>query len=171
MIAELPRIILRYFFLILLQVLILDQIQLGGLFNPYVYVLFVLALPFETPRWLLLLGAFLLGMTVDIFSHTYGLHASACLVMAFLRPFLLDRIAPRDGYEFGVKPTLQQLGLSWYLSYATILILAHHLWLFILELYSFSEFFYTLLKVILSGAFTLSIILLIQYISYKQSRR
>lgn len=171
MIREFPSILLRFFFLILLQALILDQIQVGGLFSPYVYILFILALPFETPKWMLLASSFVLGMSMDVFSHTYGLHTSACLVMAFLRPFVLERIAPRDGYEFGVKPNLQQLGLSWYLSYSTLLVFSHHFWLFNLEVYSFGEFFYTLGKVLFSGVLTILIILLFQYLTFKPARR
>lgn len=171
MLTEIPRIAARFIFLILLQVLIVQNIDIGGMVNPQIYVLFILALPFETPLGLLLLLSFLAGISVDLFTDTAGLHASACVFMAFLRPYLLKRIAPRDGYEFGVKPSLQQLGFSWYLSYCGILIAAHHFWLFMLEIYSLQIFFYTLLNIIFSSMLSIVFIVLAQYLTFKPRAR
>ena len=89
----------RFIFLVLFQVLVLDNIQLGGYLNPFMYVLFILLMPFETPGWVLLFSAFLLGGSIDLFEHTPGMHASAAVFMAFLRPAVLKLIAPREGYE------------------------------------------------------------------------
>ncbi|MFZ4059415.1 MAG: rod shape-determining protein MreD, partial [Ferruginibacter sp.] len=72
------RNISRFFLLILLQVLVFNNMHLNGYINPYVYVLFILLLPFETPQWLLLISAFLLGFGVDLFSDTMGMHTAAC---------------------------------------------------------------------------------------------
>ena len=101
MIKVLPRNLLRFAVLVLVQVLILNNIQISGYLNPYVYVLFVLLLPFETPNWLLLVVAFLLGLSIDLFSQTPGIHAFATVFMAFFRPFILNVLSPRDGYGCG----------------------------------------------------------------------
>ncbi len=103
MIRVLPRNIIRFVLLVLFQVLVFNNIQLGGYLNPYIYVLFLLLMPFETPRWLLLVAAFTLGISIDVFSNTLGIHTSATVFMAFIRPFVLDFIAPRDGYEIGTQ--------------------------------------------------------------------
>ena len=158
----------RFIILVLFQVLVLNNIQFSGFVNPFMYVLFILLLPFETPRWVLLVSGFLLGLSIDIFSNTLGLHASATLVMAFLRPYVLRVISPRDGYETGTYPRVFYYGISWFLNYAIILVFAHHLFLFYLEVFRFSEFFRTLLRVILSSSFSILIILLSQYIVFRK---
>ena len=169
MIDILPGNIIRFFVLVLLQVLVLNNVQLTALqINPYVYVLFVLLLPFETPGWLLLVSAFLIGISVDIFSDTIGLHATATVFMAFLRPYILQLISTRDGYEIGTAPRLSFYGFFWFVKYATILIFAHHIAYFYAEAFSFSEFFFTFLKAILSTIFTGLLVVLSQYFIYKK---
>lgn len=163
MIKQIPRYILNFFVLVLLQVLILNNIQLGGFINPYVYILFILILPFETPKWLLLVLGFLLGFSIDLFTNTLGMHSSATIFMAFLRPYVLKIISPRDGYESETFPTVKFYGVFWFIQYSAILVIAHHLFLFYIEVFRFSDFFITLLRVILSSIFSLFIIFISQY--------
>ena len=162
--------ILRFIFLVLLQVIILNKIQFSGFINPYLYVIFILMLPFDTPAWILITSAFFLGLCMDTFSNTMGMHAAASVLMAFCRPFLLAYIAPREGYEFENKPAIAYMGFNWYLSYAGILVLIHHICLFYIEVFSMNEFFSTLSRVVLSVCFTLLLILIIQYLFYSNKR-
>ncbi len=156
---------IRFVFLVLLQGLILnDVIVWQGMAMPYLYLLFLLMLPIETPRWLELLLGLVLGLSIDMFTNTFGIHASACVFLAFLRPVFLSAIAPRDGYEFGQRPSIQDLGISWFLKYAAVLIFAHHFWLFYVEMYSLRSFFTTLLRVVMSSSFTLILVLISQYL-------
>ncbi|MCG3167443.1 MAG: hypothetical protein POELPBGB_03235 [Bacteroidia bacterium] len=154
----------RYIFLIVFQVLILNNVQLGGFINPYLYVLFILMLPIEIPGWLLLLLSFLMGLSIDLFENTAGMHASASVFMAFCRPYLLNMISPREGFDRNSQPTIQKFGINWFLTYAGILILLHHFALFYLEIFRFSAFFSTLLRVILSSTFTLGLVVIAQYL-------
>ncbi len=164
MIEVLANTILRFVFLIIFQVLILNNVQLGGFINPYLYVFFILMLPLEIQGWLLLLLSFLMGLSIDMFSNTAGMHAAACTFMAFCRPYLLRMLAPREGFDRGSKPTVQKFGISWVLTYAGILILLHHFALFYLEMFRFSSFFSTFLRVILSSAFTLGLVIVTQFL-------
>lgn len=157
------RNIIRFFLLVLIQVLIIKNIELGRFINPFVYVLFIVVLPFETPKWLLLCIAFILGITIDMFYDTAGMHAAACVFMAYLRPGVLKLFSPRDGYEFGTQPTIQYLGVPWFLSYAGILIVLHHLILFYIEIFRFSEFFSTFFRVLVSSIFTMLLVVISQY--------
>ncbi len=168
MIRVLPRNIVRFVLLVLLQVLVFNNIQLGGYLNPYIYVLFLLLMPFETPRWLLLVAAFGLGISIDVFTNTLGMHAAATVFMAFIRPFVLNAIAPRDGYEIGTFPRLFFYGFKWFFKYSFILILAHHFVLFYLEVFSFAHFFHTLSRVLLSTVFSTLFIVLSQYIAFRK---
>lgn len=158
----------RFIFLVLFQVLILDNIQISVYINPFMYVLFILLIPFETPGWLLLVSAFLLGFSVDLFEHTPGLHSSASVFMAFLRPVVLKITSPREGYEPNTYPRLSYYGFRWFLNYTVILVFAHHLFLFYLEVFSITDFFGTLLRVILSSVFSIVLIILSQYLIYKK---
>lgn len=165
MISYLPRYLFNFIFFALIQVLVLNNIQLSGYINPYLYIIFIITLPFEIPGWLLLALGFSLGMVVDVFSNTPGMHASATVFMSFLRPFVLRFFAPRDDYQPGTLPTMAYYGTSWFLRYSILLILAHHAFLFFVEVFSITHFFSTLLRILTSAFFTLILILIAQLFS------
>ena len=171
MIKLLPRYILSFILLVFLQVFILNNIQFSGYINPYIYILYILILPFETPKWLLLVLGFILGITIDLFSGTVGMHSSATVIMAFFRPYVLKVISPRDGYESETLPQLRYYGVNWFLKYSVILILIHHFFLFYIEVFRFSNFFTTFVRVILSSIFTIVLVLISQYFYRKDTRR
>ena len=161
---------LRFLFLVLLQVIILNHVQWSGYVNPYVYILLILLLPIETPKWLVLLLAFLTGITIDMFGNTSGLHAAATTLMAFARPKVLKLISPRDDYEAETALTPQKMGLKWFIAYVSILTLIHHLFYFYVEVFRFSEFFQTSFKAILNSAITILLILAGVYLFGKKSK-
>jgi hypothetical protein len=152
-------------------VLIVQNINLGGYIILLPYVLIIVVLPFETPRLLLLGVSFLVGVIIDFFFDSSGLHASACTIMGFSRYYVLKFISPREGYDAGVQPTTEDMGLAWYLTYAGTLVLIHHLFFFYLEAFRFSDFFRTLLRVILSSIGTFGFIYLLQFFLYKTKKR
>lgn len=170
MINIVSRNIIRFIFLVLFQVFILNNINLGGYINPYFYVFFILLLPFETPKWLLLMSSFLLGLSVDMFSDTAGLHAAACVLMAFCRPYILGVVSSRQEYELGIQPIIRDLGFNWFFSYSLVLVSIHHLLLFYLEVFGFGEFFQTFLRALLSIAFTMLLLILSQYLMYRPKK-
>lgn len=163
MIKQLVKYLVAFVLLVLIQVLILNNIQLGGYVNPYLYVVFILILPFDIPKLLLIIISFLLGLSIDIFTSTLGMHIAACVFMAYLRPYVLKILAPRDGYEPETLPLVADYGFTWFLKYAAILIFAHHLFLFFVEVFRFSDFFRTLWRTISSSMFSLFIVIVSQY--------
>ncbi len=112
-----------------------------------------------------------MGITVDMFDDTAGMHAAACVFIAYIRPTVLKLFSPRDGYEFGTQPSIQYLGVPWFLSYSTILIVLHHLVLFYIEVFRFSEFFSTFLRVIISSAFTVLLVVISQYLFHRKKEQ
>jgi hypothetical protein len=120
-------------------------------------------LPFQTPKWLVLLLSFVIGISVDLFSNTGGMHAAASVLLGFLRQPILKLISPRDGYELTQSPTIKQFGFSWFFSYAGILVFIHHTCLFYLEAFHLAAFFSTFLRVLLSSTFTLVLIFISQF--------
>ena len=168
MIETIQKYILRFIILIFIQIYLFNNIRLSGYINPNIYILFLLLLPFETPGWLLLISGFLLGMTVDIFMDTIGVHTIACVTLAVFRPLILKIISPREGYESGTNPRILYYGFIWFLKYAAVLILIHHLVLFYTETFQLGNFFITFLRVILSSFITLILIILSQYFVFRK---
>ena len=171
MTTEIAKNIFRLVILILLQVLIVQNINLGSYIILLPYVLIIIIIPFETPRLLMLFISFLTGIIIDYFYDSSGLHAFACTTMGFARYYVLKFISPREGYDAGVQPTVEDMGLAWFLSYAGTLVLIHHLIFFYLEAFRFSDFFRTLLRVILSSIGTFGFIYLIQFLFYTNKKR
>jgi len=155
--------IIRFILLILLQVLVLNHINLGGYLNPYVYVMFILLLPFETPKYLLLISAFSIGFTIDLFTGSMGMHAAASTFMAFLRPSVSRIIHSRKEYEPGIKPGINDLGIKWFVSYTLLLVFAHHFVLFFIEAFRFSAFFDTLTRIVLSTLLSTLLIVILNF--------
>ena len=160
MINRIFRHTIFFILLILLQVLFFNNIQFSGYVNPYIYIMFILLLPVEIPSWLLLLLSFATGLITDFFSGSPGMHTSATVLAGFVRPQILNVLSPRDGYEPGASPSMITYGFRWFLLYSLTIILIHHTALFYLEVFRLSEFFRTMLRVLLSSFFSLTFILL-----------
>lgn len=170
MINDIIKNTLRFIVLILLQVLIVQNIRLGSYIILLPYVLFLLLLPFETPKLTVLAIAFFTGLTVDLFYDSAGVHAATCTLIGFLRYYILKLLAPREGYDAGLKPTIDSMGAVWFVTYAGLIIFIHHLFFFYLEIFRFSEFFRTLLRVILSSIGTFSLVYVIQFLFNTNSK-
>lgn len=164
----LPQYIIQFIVLVLLQVLIFNNIELGSFICPYIYILFILLLPFETPGWLLLLLGFSLGLSVDIFSESLGMHTMATTLMAYLRPGVLTAISPREGYEKGSVPRIHYYGIRWFVQYALLLTLTHHALLFLTEIFRVHDFFGILLRIILSTLFSVLFLLISQFFIFRK---
>ncbi len=170
MINLIPRYIGLFILLLIIQVLVLNNIQLSGYVNPYIYILFILVLPFETPSWLILILGFLLGLSIDAFAHTPGMHAAATTLMAFARPGLLKIMAPRDGYESETTPSITHYGFVWFAKYAALLIVAHHITLFVIEAGRVEGIIRTLGKAFSSSLFTWILLVMVHYF-FRGTRR
>ncbi len=171
MIIEILKIVFRFIILIAVQVLVLNHVEISGYINPFLYVLFILMLPVRTPRIVLLIIAFATGITVDLFTNTTGMHAAACVLVAYLRPGWLKIIAPRDGYDPEAVPSVKQFGFQWFIIYSTVMVIVHHVVLFYIEVFRFSEFFSTFIRAIISAAVTLLLIIITQYLFTKSEER
>lgn len=152
--------------LVLAQVLIFNQVQFGGFFNPYVYILFVILLPLSTPRYLVLIMAFALGFIIDVFSNSLGVHSAATVFIAYMRPLVIRIISNRED-DKSDYPGLHQNKLIWFVSYVAFMVLLHHLLLFYLEVYTFANFLNTLFRVVLSSLFSIIVIVLSQFLVFR----
>ncbi|MFN5361467.1 MAG: rod shape-determining protein MreD [Bacteroidota bacterium] len=148
--------------LILLQVFVLNTIPpLHQYIVPYLYFLFILWLPVGISRIALLLVAFLFGLSLDYFTGTPGLHASPCLLIAYLRPFLLQLLLAQETAEAGYKePGHKTMGWVPYITYAGLLTVIHHSCLVLIEWLQFGNFLYFMGKVLGTSAISLLLILI-----------
>ena len=161
----------QFILLCLLQVLIFNNLNLGGYVNPFPYIYLILMLPISMGRIPVLLIGFFLGLTVDVFSNTGGMHAAATTLIAFYRPLYIKAQSPREGYELTAVPSIKQFGITWFIPYALLLVVMHHSMLFLLEAFRFSDFFHTFLKAVLSSGLTMVIIVFIEYMFVNERRR
>jgi len=162
------RNIVRFLVVVIFQVLVMDNVMINGYMVPYVYLLFILLMPFETPRWMQLLSGFILGLGIDLFVNTPGMHTAATVLVAFVRPYLLNLLAPRDGYEPETFPRIHYYGFVWFLKYTLIIVVIHHFTLFYLEVFQLKDFLSTLLRVILSSVLSAATIVLSQFFVFRK---
>ncbi len=162
---------LAFIILVAAQVFVFDNVQFSGFINPYVYILFILMLPFDISGWLLLFLSFGTGLTIDLFSHTPGIHAAATVFMGFARPGIIRLVGRKEDLEPGQYPNIKDFGPLWFFTYAIILVFLHHLFLFYVEIFRFSEFFVTMLKVIVNTAISTLLIMMLQFLFYSRSSR
>jgi hypothetical protein len=160
-VSDLIRNIIRFAFFILLQVYLLNKIPfLHQFIVPYLYYLFILWLPFNISRMGLLIVGFITGITLDYFTNTPGLHAAACVLIAYLRPFVINVLAPKDATGFSYRePSPKAMGWTPYLIYVFILTLFHHGYLVLLEWLSFGSILHFLIKVIATTGISMLLII------------
>jgi hypothetical protein len=161
----------NFILIVLIQGLVVNNIEITEYLNPMIYPVLIMMLPFELNILVTMLIAFILGLSVDAFSNTFGLNASAAIVIGYLRPFILKIIEPRDGYDTVLIPSIHDMGKLWFLTYALTILFIHHLWFFTIEIFRFDQILHILFKTICSVGFSLLIILLLQYIFYKPSKK
>ncbi|MFZ9847700.1 MAG: hypothetical protein ACO3EE_06055 [Flavobacteriales bacterium] len=171
MIEKLPRYVLIFVLLILAQVLVFNRVNVSGFLNTFPYVLFLLILPSDTNRALLLVVAFIGGISVDIFSDSGGVHAAACVPLAYMRHFMLSTTTSLESKNDSFEPNIYYFDFRRYLTYAGVLILVHHSIVFFIEVFEFSHLFSTILKIIGSTLLTLTFVVLIQYIFLKKKEQ
>jgi rod shape-determining protein MreD len=168
----------RFAIIVLLQILVLNKITLRWwvepsgfpIFIPFVYPLFILLLPFETPVWALLILGFTLGLTVDTFMNTAGIHAFATILIAYLRTNVLSALLSKNLSEYpNQSPSIKNMGWIPFLVYSSFLILLHHIAFFTIELWSFSNIGYLMLKILSSALTSMLFIVVYLLLFTKQS--
>lgn len=164
--------ILRFIILILVQAYVLDKIHLHQMVTPYIYFLFIIWMPFNLPRGWQMILAFLLGFTLDNFRHFPGFHAAACVLIAYLRPFLINILIPQEGADTNYdEPSARSMGGVFpYMIYAGVLCLIHNAWLFFLEAMEFGNFWYFVVKTLLSTIISLLLIFAAELLFFRKQK-
>lgn len=150
--------------LVAFQVLVLNNLQVGLYIHPYIYFMFLMTLPFSTPQWLAMLLAVAIGLVIDMFNNTPGMHMAACVFITFIRPAILKALTPVTGYENVENPSIVKLGATWFLIYTIIMVAIHHTTYFFIEIFSLKHLRFTLLNIALSSVFSTILILVFAFL-------
>ena len=164
--------IIRFLLFIGVQVFILNQIPpLHQFVVPYLYFLYIIWLPFNLGRFPLMLIAFLFGLTLDYFTGTMGLHAAACVLIAYIKPFLLNLLIPQESTEQShVEPSISSMGWAPYSLYVGLLTFVHHFYLVLLEWLQFGNFVYFLGKVSATTGISLLLIFVTEMLFSRKAK-
>ena len=162
--SDLVKNIFRLFIFIVVQVYVLDKLPpLHRFVIPVLYYLFILWLPFSLNRLSLLLIAFVTGLMLDYFKQTPGLHAAACVLIAYVRPFIISILIPKDTAEFNYRePSPRAMGWAPYSVYVFILTVLHHTYLTLLEWLQFGTFLDFVIKVLSTTGISLLLIFTVE---------
>ncbi len=163
---------IRFFFILFIQVFILNKIPpLHQFVLPYFYFIVILWLPFKTKRWAILLVGFLLGFIVDMFYKTPGLHSAASVLIAYIRPFLINLLLPKEATEWGnEEPNRVSMGAVPFATYVILLTILHNLYLIFLEWMQFGSFLYFLGKIIATSLVSLLLFLISELLVNRRIR-
>ena len=162
--------VLSFFAYVLVQVIFLRNVVLFDMAFCFIYVGFLLFLPLETNRLLLMVLGFLTGFIVDIFYDSLGIHAAACVFIMFVRNIWLNSITPQGGYDAGMVPSIRSNGWQWFFMYLIPLVFLHHAVLFFVEASGFSLFGFTMMKILMSTLFTVVALMISQILFYSAKR-
>jgi hypothetical protein len=162
--------LLLIIFLGVVQILFLKNLALFGVAFVFIYLLGILVLPISIKTTPLLLIAFILGLSVDVFYETIGMHAAAATILAFVRPLWLRVTSPTGGYVDTEEPSLNEMGLVWFLTYAIPLIFVYSLVFFTADQWGTSGFLGVLNKSLFSSILTCLLVILVQLLFFKRRR-
>jgi len=170
--SDMLRNTVRFVVFILVQEFVLFKIHpLHRFVVPYVYFLYVLWLPFSMYRSTMMLVSFLFGLTLDYFAQTPGLHAAACVLIAYLRPFVVNILLPQEGAEQNYKsPSPVSMGWAPYFVYVVVLTLVHNIYLVLLEWLQFGSFLFFLGKVLATSGISIMLILITELLFFRKEK-
>jgi hypothetical protein len=160
-------VLFRWCMLMAFQVLVLRHVHVGSWIYFFPYVLFIIQLPFELNRFWVLTLAFITGFGIDLYYHTNGIHAFACITLGFVRTFYIKEVALREGLTQIYRPHVYEMGTAWFIRYAIALILVHHFLIFSIEQFSTDHIAVLVVKVLLSTFATLFMSLGLQIVFSK----
>ena len=160
--------IARFILLLAAQIVIFNNFNLFGFINPFPYILFIILYPVNSNKNGLLLASFLLGITMDLFCNSGGVHAAACVTLAYLRPQIFK-------FAFGLSYEYQTVKLNDVLSperfsFIVTAVIIHHVVLFFLEIFSFILILEMLFRTLLSTIFTIILCIVIIYLIKPRKR-
>ena len=165
------RLLFRFIVLFIIQLFILNQIQWSGLAKPFIYIFFLFFLPMKWKPWVVLMVCFLTGAVMDVFSNTFGLHAAACSLIGFIRPFVYRLTTPQYDFDDEVLTDVHSRTFTQFVAYNAILSTVFCLAYFILQGTDAASWSKILLWILISSVLTFGVILMYRYIFVSRVRK
>jgi hypothetical protein len=165
-----PINVIRFILLLLAQVMFFSNIHAHPLLDVYIYPIFILSLPFNTPRWLLMILSLIMGLSVDFFLGSLGMHGAAALLLGFLRPNLVSIITPK-GADFEINPNIYVQGFMWFATYYSVAYLILLGSYFCIESWGFYNLFWLIVKILLSTTTSILLSVFVLYLFTTDKRR
>ncbi|PID88854.1 MAG: rod shape-determining protein MreD [Bacteroidia bacterium] len=159
--------IYRLVMVLLLQVFLFNQMQISGYIQPAFFLFFVLMLPLKSSAALRLISAFVIGILVDMFTQTMGLHTAAVVLMAYVQHYLIPRMKISKDMDVSKSPSLKVVSLGWFAMYAAILIFIYHLAYFVLDAFSLPFVLRHFYRVFISSFATFIVVMAAYLINYR----
>lgn len=156
----------RYIIVMLLQVLLLDQLQLWGACHPYVYIICLLMMPITLPHSVDMVIGAVVGLIMDVFCNSLGVHTAACILVMFIRPYLISAII-NDKDRLNEQISLRAIGMEALIKYVVIMVLIHHLTVFLLAAWSWNHIGFVMVETVVSSSITISLIIAYNALRYK----
>ncbi|MDR0844844.1 MAG: rod shape-determining protein MreD [Tannerella sp.] len=153
MIKHILKISINFVFFVLLQVWVLNNVHLFNIVGPFLYIYVIVKFPMQMPRSQIILISFLLGLSIDVFSNTPGMHAAACTLIGFLRNPLIGAFVDKETAE-GATPSYYAFGTGAFMRYTFTLVVIHHVVLFLIESISLFDPVFLLLRIFASVILT-----------------
>ena len=152
--------------MMILQVLLFDQLQLLGVCHPYIYILCLLMMPITLPHSADMFIGAAAGLIMDVFCNSMGVHTAACILIMFVRPYLIGALV-NDKDRLNEQISLRALGMEALLRYVVIMVVIHHLTVFLLAAWSWAHIGFVLIETIVSSIITISIIIGYNALKYR----
>ena len=162
---------IRFLLFILLQIFIFNNILFIGYINPYVYLLFIVLLPFNrSNKNSILIIAMCTGLIIDTFQNSMGMHAFACVLIAYIRTPILQRLVPqlKNKTQTMIEFSIREFGIQICIIYTTLLVFAHHFILFSIEAFRF-DIFNILVRTVTSAIITSILLIIFQFLNSRNT--
>ena len=148
----------RYILVMILQVLLFNQLQLWGACHPYIYILCLLMMPITLPHSVDMIIGAAVGLVMDVFCNSLGVHTAVCILLMYVRPYLIG-VLVNDKDRLNEQISLRAIGMEALLKYVVILVVLHHLTVFLLAAWSWAHISFVLLETLVSSVITILLVL------------
>ena len=161
------RILINIFIFVILQTLVINNIHLFGIVTPFIYFFVLLKMPIDMKRSTTILLSFFLGLIIDIFSNTFGIHAAACSLLGFIRNPLIAQFVDVKELTGGSIPSYRLFGFSRFFYFILIMVSLHHFILFSIDSFGFTHPIQLIIRILSSISLTVILMIIIETFSYR----
>jgi rod shape-determining protein MreD len=169
MIKHVVKILIYFVFYIALQVLVLNNIHLFRIMTPFLYLYIIIKIPVSITRSQVIAISFMVGLVIDIFSNTQGMHMAACSLAGMVRNPLMYTFSGKELTEEDT-PSYQTLGVTSFMKYVISLVALHHVILFLVESISLFDPVFLIFRIFACVCLTVLLIFITEAFHIKQKK-